>query len=246
MEKEDLEKTRKRLFVYTCFAFTLPVLIAFTILDWVEGDVIEAELNVLTAVVFVVSLFAIRRLNADRMIYRAGVGLMAVVFLYNVYIGSGGGTAIYWLFGFPLAFVFLLGRREGTAAAAIFILVVALLLLDPLSLSFYTYSQGVSMRFLASLLFVTLMGYALESSREKYWNLFIGINQKLTMEKEHLESAMKQIKTMQGLIPICCHCKKIRNDEGFWEQVEVFVRDHSDANFSHGICPDCKKRFYAE
>lgn len=61
---------------------------------------------------------------------------------------------------------------------------------------------------------------------------------------KELQEAMDNIKTLKGLLPICSFCKKVRNDNGYWEQVEVYVRDHSDAQFTHGFCPDClKERF---
>ena len=50
--------------------------------------------------------------------------------------------------------------------------------------------------------------------------------------------------TLRGLIPICASCKKIRDDKGYWSQVEVYVRERSEAEFSHGICPDCMKKLY--
>lgn len=54
-----------------------------------------------------------------------------------------------------------------------------------------------------------------------------------------LEGVLKEIKVLHGLLPICAHCKKIRDVRGDWQQMEVYIRDHSDANFSHGICPTC-------
>lgn len=61
-----------------------------------------------------------------------------------------------------------------------------------------------------------------------------------------LQNALAEIKTLSGLIPICAACKKVRDDKGFWNQIEVYVRDHSEAEFSHGICPDCAKELYPE
>jgi hypothetical protein len=61
-----------------------------------------------------------------------------------------------------------------------------------------------------------------------------------------LEEALGHIKTLSGLVPICCVCKKIRDDKGFWNQLEQYIQDHSDAEFSHGICPDCAKDLYPE
>jgi PAS domain S-box-containing protein len=58
-----------------------------------------------------------------------------------------------------------------------------------------------------------------------------------------LTEALDNIKTLRGLVPICASCKKIRDDQGYWQQVEVYVRDRSEAEFSHGLCPDCAKEF---
>lgn len=56
----------------------------------------------------------------------------------------------------------------------------------------------------------------------------------------------EEIKILRGIIPICAACKKIRDDKGSWEQIEVYIQDHSDAEFSHGICPECVQKLYPE
>jgi PAS domain S-box-containing protein len=61
-----------------------------------------------------------------------------------------------------------------------------------------------------------------------------------------LQQAMNQIKTLRGIVPICMNCKKIRDDQGYWNQVEVYVRNHTEAEFSHGMCPDCIVKLYPE
>lgn len=58
------------------------------------------------------------------------------------------------------------------------------------------------------------------------------------LEQELLQS-IEECKVLRGIIPICAYCKKIRNDEGAWDQVEHYIRKHTDATFSHGICPEC-------
>jgi sigma-B regulation protein RsbU (phosphoserine phosphatase) len=63
---------------------------------------------------------------------------------------------------------------------------------------------------------------------------------------EELREAMEQIKVLRGVIPICAWCKKIRDDEGCWNQLEVYIRDHADVKFSHGICPACAERTFPE
>jgi DNA-binding response OmpR family regulator len=54
-----------------------------------------------------------------------------------------------------------------------------------------------------------------------------------------IEEALSRVKQVQGLLPICCYCKKIRTDQNFWQQVEAYISVHTDARFSHGICPEC-------
>ena len=67
-------------------------------------------------------------------------------------------------------------------------------------------------------------------------------------EKEQLiadlQSVLSQVKTLSGLLPICASCKKIRDDQGYWNQIESYIRAHSEAEFSHGICPECAKKLY--
>lgn len=68
------------------------------------------------------------------------------------------------------------------------------------------------------------------------------------LDRERLISKLKQalaeVKTLNGLIPICASCKKIRDDRGYWKQIEAYIRDHSDAEFSHSICPKCARKLY--
>ena len=73
---------------------------------------------------------------------------------------------------------------------------------------------------------------------------------KLESEREvlikDLGKALSEIKTLKGIIPICSHCKKIRDDKGYWNQIEKYISEHSDAQFSHGICDKCVEKYYSE
>jgi PAS domain S-box-containing protein len=78
----------------------------------------------------------------------------------------------------------------------------------------------------------------------------IGERVKVEQEKERLigelRDALSKIKTLSGLLPICASCKKIRDDKGYWRHLEVYLRAHTQADFSHSICPDCAKKLYPE
>ncbi|MBW2466706.1 MAG: PAS domain-containing protein, partial [Deltaproteobacteria bacterium] len=76
----------------------------------------------------------------------------------------------------------------------------------------------------------------------------IDISQRRIVEEEKeeliskLQEALEKVKLLRGLIPICASCKKIRDDKGYWKQIESYIRDHSEAEFTHSICPDCYKQ----
>jgi len=70
--------------------------------------------------------------------------------------------------------------------------------------------------------------------------------QRLTDTVSKLEDALSNIKTLSGLLPICASCKRIRDDTGYWQQLESYIAQHSGAEFSHGICPECIRKLYPD
>ena len=82
------------------------------------------------------------------------------------------------------------------------------------------------------------MGSFVEITKRKH----VEIDRNKLIKK--LEDALVNIKTLQGFIPICAACKKIRDDKGFWQHVETYIKGHSAAEFAHSICPDCEKELY--
>ncbi|MDH5297427.1 MAG: response regulator [Desulfobulbaceae bacterium] len=87
-----------------------------------------------------------------------------------------------------------------------------------------------------------------------------GVEKELQGYREHLEKSLEErekliaqlqealakVKTLSGLLPICAACKKIRDDQGDWSQIETYIRDHSEAEFTHLVCPDCARRLYPD
>ena len=79
---------------------------------------------------------------------------------------------------------------------------------------------------------------------------FIDITKRKEIENDReelikkLQHALDTIKVLRGIIPICASCKKIRDDKGFWNHLETYIKNHSEAVFSHGICPECSKKLY--
>ncbi len=71
-------------------------------------------------------------------------------------------------------------------------------------------------------------------------------NIRLQETNKELQGALDEVKTLRGILPICANCKKIRDDKGYWNQIEAYISDHSEAEFSHGICPECERALYPE
>jgi DNA-binding response OmpR family regulator len=71
----------------------------------------------------------------------------------------------------------------------------------------------------------------------------VDLQRKLAERVDELTRTVEQVKQLQGLLPICSYCKKIRGDNNYWQQVERYISQHSEAQFSHGICPDCFEEF---
>ena len=72
------------------------------------------------------------------------------------------------------------------------------------------------------------------------------LQRSLAERVKELEQALSQVKQLQGMLPICSYCKKIRNDQNYWQRVEGYISDHTDVEFSHGICPDCHSQVMGE
>lgn len=74
----------------------------------------------------------------------------------------------------------------------------------------------------------------------------IDLQSALAETNTELRNALAQVKKLSGFLPICAHCKKIRDDKGYWQQIEEYIGDHSEAQFSHGLCPECAAMLYPD
>ncbi len=96
------------------------------------------------------------------------------------------------------------------------------------------------------------MAARLKKSYTSVENLQQEIIERKRMEEEReklikdLQEALAKVRVLSGMLPICSSCKKIRDDKGYWNQIEVYIRDHSEAEFTHGICPECFKKLYPD
>jgi two-component system response regulator VanR len=107
-----------------------------------------------------------------------------------------------------------------------------------------TSEMGIEIAFAGKKHFIT-------SNRIQILDLLMSTYESAIQKTRELEKTVRElthahetIKILKGLIPICASCKKVRNDAGYWEQIEMYIREHSEAEFTHGFCPDCLKKLY--
>jgi len=130
---------------------------------------------------------------------------------------------------------------------------------DDFSLEGFIYDRNPTPDFrwlylsLAVVIFIALVAFLISG---RFYKLNRSLKEEMSRRREiesereklvvNLQEAIKEIKTLRGIIPICSHCKKIRDDKGYWSQIESYISEHSEAEFSHGICKDCAEEYYPE
>jgi CHASE3 domain sensor protein len=96
----------------------------------------------------------------------------------------------------------------------------------------------------------SVLAFTLVAAASLIIHIDIKRRKRAEIEKERLilqlQETLVKVKTLSGLLPICASCKKIRDDRGYWNQIEVYIRDHSQADFSHSMCPECMKKWYPD
>lgn len=242
----DIDKKRKRLlFILGSLTFILANII-FVFYNYTKHAACEIKISIFLISITVFSLISLKKFNSDLFIYRIFLFLVSFAWIYSVPNGTGQGTALYWSYSLPLLFFFFFGKKEGLIWTIVFSSFLFFVILTPAVFGWYSYGHIIVLRFIITFGIVTMIGYGLESARDFNSKMLEEKNLALLQEKQQLETALKEINTLSGLIPICSSCKKIRNDEGYWEQVETYIKNHSGADFTHGICPDCIAKLYPD
>lgn len=164
--------------------------------------------------------------------------VLSVFYLFLIALGGVNQTAYLWSFTFPIFTIFILGNRKGTAVCSIFIFSALCIFICGQYISYISkYSIDVIIRFIAVFILITISVFLMEKIREK-------IQQTLTEANIDLKKSLEEVKALSGLLPICSKCKKIRDDKGYWNQIERYISKHSEAKFSHSMCPECIDEFY--
>lgn len=100
---------------------------------------------------------------------------------------------------------------------------------------------------ITQIILMILKAYREERARAEAMNQRLSENlEALQQTNRNLEKALTEVKTLSGLLPICASCQKIRNDRGYWDRIETYIQNHSEATFSHSLCPDCARQLYPD
>jgi len=166
--------------------------------------------------------------------------IWAVGLLLNLIIGvtdylTGVDLRIEIFYLIPIGILsWLVNRYAGIIMSVVSTIttVTANLLAGQVIVNYFIYYWNILVHFGFFIVAVYLI------SEEK----IISDNNKILIDKLH--KSLDEIKTLSGLLPICSACKKIRDDDGYWRQIEHYISEYTDTRFSHSICPDCKEKLY--
>ena len=227
---------------------------------WIAARYMES-LTLLTAPLLLSRFWKVKYMS---IIYiMATLGLLLTIFHWkifpNCFIEGTGLTPFKKISEYMISFILVgsiiyLVQVRKEFEDRIFKLIVTSILLTigaELAFTFYISVYGFSNlvgHFLKIVSFYLIYKAVIESGLSKPYSILLRdlkqSQDELQSEKNRLQTALDEVKTLSGLLPICSHCKKIRDDTGYWNQIESYVRDHSDAEFSHSICPECRKTQY--
>ncbi len=178
---------------------------------------------------------------------RFAVFILCLFFLLLTAQGGIQNTGILWILIFPGVAVFLMGTWKGFLSSLLLLSgVLGLFALQGHPLVSGAYSLSFQVRIVAVYLVLTSLSVVIEVLRHTIHKRLKESSSEKDLAIEKLNSSIKEIKTLQGILPICLHCKKIRDDEGYWQAVDQYIHNRTDARFSHALCPDCLKEHYPD
>lgn len=226
-----------RLHHYAVFvALGVPTMLVFGVINVVQGTTAIGVSIIASCLGLTLGLYALLRLGWGPSVYRLNFLYFALISGFGAHYGGPGGSYALWAYSYPLLAFFLFGLREGMVWAAVMLCGVVTAMLAP---GGFAFEPGFVLRFVASYAMVTAVTYGYEHLRTAY-------RRGMEQEQQALRQALDEVKTLRGLIPICAGCNQIRDDAGFWQRLESYFEDRSDARFSHGLCPDCARRLYPD
>ena len=248
-DDHDDDVKRKILLINLMSEIAIVVLVILSFSNLSSNLTLLFTVDLAAALILIGLLIYLRVSGEHKLVSLIGIYLIASLFFFFFATGGVNNTGYLWYYTFPLFSISILGCKRGMQSVCI--------LLAP---SFYllvynwpqltTYSFEFKTRFIPSILVVTIFAYILERTREKKENELRdyknNLEELIEERTRKLEKALAEIKILKGILPICMHCKKIRDDNGYWNQIEEYIHEHSEAEFTHSLCSECMEEHYPE
>ena len=236
---ESIELSGKRIYILIGIFFSIPVLAGYGISYFYQNKPLDGFLNFTVAVCLLVISLLIMKTGGRPGLYRFGVACLSLLLVYNVGFAPHGESEALWLIVIPLVIFYLFGTREGLTWMVVITIPSAVLILFPDVFNAYSYETHFRNALFIAVSLSFILSYYLESLRAHF-------SSRLETQNMDLQNALSDVKKLSGLLPICSHCKKIRDDNGYWNQIESYIYEHSEAEFSHAICQECAEKHYPD
>jgi len=208
-----------------------------------------------TMLIVLAGLFSfLRKSKNHNLVGLIGTVILGAFYFFLIAYGGVSKSAYVWLFTYPLISLFLLGIRLGTTLSFVLLGSVTVIFVFGTKIPYFTsYNTDLILRIVPAYIIIILFAFVMEKVRKITQNRLTFTNIELEAANEdkgklihELQHRISELKVLQGIVPMCANCKKIRNDSGFWEQVEKYFQERSDTKFSHSICPECRKELYGD
>jgi len=252
----DLELLRKVVVLNVTTLVGGFFLAVFCLLNYSSGHHLLAAADII-AFIFVASSFLISRVwgNLRLASWLAVLPTMAF-FLFVLATGDAGLSTYVWSFSFPLVTVFLLGLRTGHLLATFYLAtMIGLFFAAPHFDGLTRYPEFIQIRAVAVYVLICFGAAVMELRRRGVYEALRLQRERLAEQIERLERgrreketlilnlqrSLAEVRTLKSFLPICSYCKKIRDDDGYWSELEQYLSAHTDARIEMNLCPECQQ-----
>lgn len=253
----EAEEVRKRTFLAMAVLIVLPIISLFVLEDFIQDRFFEGMSGSCVMLALLLLIYALRNFEKIYWVYRFTASVILFFLAYGIAIGGADEHSFLWYYSFPLCVFYVFEKKEGVIWVCLSTLLAGFFFFNP---SIYEYKPSTGIRFVIVYIIISLLSFGLESSRREYFldlkkekdktektnQLLEEKVQLLDQSNQDLKKALDTVKVLSGLLPICASCKKIRDDKGYWNQLETYISSHSDTEFTHSLCPDCLETMYGD
>ena len=239
MDRFKNENDRRRFFANYGLYTTLFVSLIFLFINLKKQLIFMAIMDLQLFLVFLAIIILRNRTNREALLYKIGLLSVTLLVLAVIYLGNGGEAGLFWALPIPLVYAFYLGVKEGAVWMGLFTLLSLPSLFNLIPGLPFEHDPDASFRFIMADIIFFSTSFSVEFSRQ-------GLQANLLKRNRELEEALQEIEMLQDILPVCSYCKKVRDDRGYWDQVESYISRREKVLISHSICPTCMEEHFPE